>query len=838
MNSYQNILSEIRERLSSGSLKISKNTEDSFMAGEDYYKKLNMDILKSPRNLYPFESISKSDCSQNLLTLNKSEIYYCLIKEAIYIENPDSKFTIWMLLNLENSESIKLLQEISNMEKLYNIRFGLIITSTYNEERSTNLADFLIKESGDSSITPKRLKEIIKDFSNGVKIEITGRINTVRKNHQIYKNYFHIYDNKDYIISLNKKFGPLSEDYTFTETDFEIISKMYQTSFKPMEDNYLSEMIEKARDKLPFEMKKTDFTDMIYSILANKISQDSYHVDDDIENFPQFMFEVSPKKSDPYIQMDVLINPMSDDSPKMVSFLKLITETFNVKLRILLNLDDYYIKPISNRYYRYVFEPSIRFKGDKIDESMNTAMFDSLPHNALFTFHSDTLQSWFVKSKFSNCDMDNINLEEREIGCIGIYELEYLIIEGHGYDSRKGQPASGLQLILGSISKPDIFDTIVMHNLGYFQFKGYPGAFFIKLKGESEESFQIHRIVSLTTGSEDVVTMDNFMGQLIKLNVIPKETNIDEDERPKNWWDSVSGLFGNKKSSDQNENQINVFTVATGLLYERFIRIMILSVLKHTKNPVKFWFLKNYLSFQFTESIDLLSLKFNFTYEFVQYQWPHFLMKQTEKQRIIWGYKILFLDVLFPLDIKKIIFVDADQIVRADLNELLKIDLEDAPYGYTPFCDDRKEMDKFRFWKTGYWRDHLRGKPYHISALYVVDLVKFRQMNAGDRLRGQYQMLSRDPNSLANLDQDLPNNIQDMVPIKSLPIEWLWCETWCSDKSKEKAKTIDMCNNPLTHEAKLDRAKRIAPEWTKYDEIINEVIDVEFASDKISRDEL
>ena len=35
-------------------------------------------------------------------------------------------------------------------------------------------------------------------------------------------------------------------------------------------------------------------------------------------------------------------------------------------------------------------------------------------------------------------------------------------------------------------------------------------------------------------------------------------------------------------------------------------------------------------------------------------------------------------------------------------------------------------MDGFRFWRTGFWKDHLRGKPYHISALYVIDLVRFR----------------------------------------------------------------------------------------------------------------
>lgn len=46
--------------------------------------------------------------------------------------------------------------------------------------------------------------------------------------------------------------------------------------------------------------------------------------------------------------------------------------------------------------------------------------------------------------------------------------------------------------------------------------------------------------------------------------------------------------------------------------------------------------------------------RFNFTVELVTYKWPNWLRQQTEKQRIIWGYKILFLDVLFPLDVKKV----------------------------------------------------------------------------------------------------------------------------------------------------------------------------------------
>jgi len=245
--------------------------------------------------------------------------------------------------------------------------------------------------------------------------------------------------------------------------------------------------------------------------------------------------------------------------------------------------------------------------------------------------------------------------------------------------------------------------------------------------------------------------------------------------------------------------------------------VMILSVIKNTRSHVKFWFIENFLSPSFKTFIPKMAAQYNFNYELVTYQWPHWLNAQSEKQRIIWGYKILFLDVLFPLNVDKVIFVDADQVVRADLHDLVEHDLQGAPYGYVPFCKSRESMKGYRFWEHGYWADHLQGKPYHISALYVVDLKRFRSLAAGDQLRGHYQMLSYDPNSLANLDQDLPNHLQPKMPIHSLPQEWLWCETWCDDASLAKAKTIDLCNNPETKEPKLDRARRILPEWQDYD---------------------
>lgn len=71
-------------------------------------------------------------------------------------------------------------------------------------------------------------------------------------------------------------------------------------------------------------------------------------------------------------------------------------------------------------------------------------------------------------------------------------------------------------------------------------------------------------------------------------------------------------------------------------------------------------------------------------------------------------------------------------------------------------------------------------------------MYRLRKTAAADKLRATYDGLSRDPNSLANLDQDLPNYMQSMVPIYSLPGNWLWCETWCTMESRDDAKTIDL----------------------------------------------
>ncbi|KAI9511020.1 UDP-glucose:glycoprotein glucosyltransferase-domain-containing protein [Russula earlei] len=537
----------------------------------------------------------------------------------------------------------------------------------------------------------------------------------------------------------------------------------------------------------------------------------------------------------------VILDPLSDQAQRYTSLFEWLSHIPTVTVEFHLQPPEYLELPLK-RFYRYNLIPSLAFNASG-HELHPQVIFRDLPVDPIYTLGLDEPSSWLVRPREAQYDLDNIQLSmlsgnEDHRSLEVIYELDYLIIGGHARETGTNAPPRGVQLQLTNGHGKTIDDTLVVENLGYLQFKAMPGVYRLEIReGHSREVFQLESAGNEGWQSPTVeeagngIAVTTFEGVTLypRLSRLPGREHIDVLEVPE---EEVSGgihgiysrissilkSVGKAKSvmPTQRNAEINIFTVASGLLYERFASIMILSVLRNTRHTVKFWFIENFLSPSFLEFIPQFADEYGFQYELVTYKWPTWLRPQREKQRVIWAYKILFLDVLFPMDLDKVIFVDADQIIRTDLKELIDLDLHGAPYGYTPMGDDNKEMEGFRFWKTGYWAQSLRGRPYHISALYVVDLVRFRQMAAGDILRSHYQQLSADPNSLANLDQDLPNNLQGYVPIYSLHEDWLWCETWCSKERLYRAKTIDLCQNPLTKEPKLARARQI-PEWEQYD---------------------
>lgn len=637
--------------------------------------------------------------------------------------------------------------------------------------------------------------------------------------------------------------GPIPDHVAFGEVEFEyLLAHERKTRINPayeaMQELGLSDRIEDQFDMARLSSvvavcTQNDAPAAIYEQASSiRIS------DFDKLQYKHTAIEVGDVKT-ATIQFVASIDPASELAQRWIPILKVLSGLDGVYMKLFLNPVDRLKDLPVKRFYRYVLNAQPTFTADGVLEDQH-ASFAGVPQEALLTLGMHVAPAWLVAAKETIHDLDNIKLSNVQDDIRAVYELEHILIEGHSREvpGNGGNPPRGVQLVLGTDKNPLVDDTIIMANLGYFQFKANPGYYHISLQeGRSAEIFDIESLGAFgwlpRAGDEttDIVLM-SFQGATLYPRLARKPGHEEDDvldakasSKIKQRLKSAQSIlgFGNKGLTTPKNADINIFSVASGHLYERMLNIMMVSVMKHTKHTVKFWFIEQFLSPSFKDFIPHLAAEYGFEYEMVTYKWPHWLRGQTEKQREIWGYKILFLDVLFPLSLDKVIFVDADQIVRTDMIELVNHDLEGAPYGFTPMCDSRTSMEGFRFWKQGYWKNFLRGLPYHISALYVVDLKAFRQMAAGDRLRQQYHQLSADPGSLSNLDQDLPNHMQSQLRIHSLPQDWLWCETWCSDEALATAKTIDLCNNPETKEPKLDRARRQVPEWTIYDDEIANV---------------
>ncbi|CAB3399775.1 unnamed protein product [Caenorhabditis bovis] len=852
MYEVMKITQKIQKAIIEGKLTDRANVAKWMMEQKDVMPRINKRILTAPSThsyidlsgSKPCNGLTIVDQLRNLVSVDKAR---CLLESTKYLQKGSNDqilpITLWVSADADTVDGRRFLyNSLQLIKSSSKARIGLVLNPTNIEEsckpnsvssyihaalqllpadQAKKLIAKLVNEEFAADFAAGKLK--IDDISVGgmdVDAFAAGKAklscDSLRLSAELAQNVINVKPGQRIVVGNTLRVGPLDDNEHFEPSDFKLFENMLLSRG--------AESISKHLIKWKFDANNAAGSNNAL-LIAGHIGKYASSQTRSWVPLKQSQFSVVTLDADDHgrssIQIVAIVDPLSAEAQKLSSILKLIKKVTNSEIRIVMNPKEKLSELPLKRFYRFAASSELTFDQNG---NMNDVIvkFDKLPSKQLLTLSVQAPDSWIVEAVFAEYDLDNLKMEQVSKNVVAVYSLQHILLEGQCFDESTGQPPRGLQFVLGTEKNPLQFDTIVMANLGYFQLKANPGAWNLQIReGRSKEIYQVYSQVGADKIDENVlrVVIESFTGKAIRVRVQKREGMEDRSLLS----DDEEGVW-NSLSSKEKPEVINVFSLASGHLYERFMRIMFVSVMKNTKHPVKFWLLKNYLSPQFKKTLPILAEHYGFQYELVEYKWPRWLHQQKEKQRIMWGYKILFLDVLFPLEVQKIIFVDADQVVRADLMELMEYDLGNAPYGYVPFCESRKEMDGFRFWKQGYWANHLAGRRYHISALYVIDLQKFRQIAAGDRLRGQYQGLSSDPNSLANLDQDLPNNMIHQVKIKSLPQEWLWCETWCDDDSKKRAKTIDLCNNPLTKEPKLDSAVRIIGEWKEYDEEIKKVI--------------
>jgi UDP-glucose:glycoprotein glucosyltransferase len=172
-----------------------------------------------------------------------------------------------------------------------------------------------------------------------------------------------------------------------------------------------------------------------------------------------------------------------------------------VRLNPSQNLKDVPIK----RFYRYVIQKDH-------DRRTAVATFKKLPEDTLLSLDMDVPNAWLAMPVSSVHDLDNIKLAdlapaERTKGIDSLFELTKVLVEGHCIDSKSKQPPRGLQMVLGSSSYPDMVDTIVMANLGYFQLKAGPGVWQMRLR-----SGRSSRLYDLDVVTEDALEFSKSSG--------------------------------------------------------------------------------------------------------------------------------------------------------------------------------------------------------------------------------------------------------------------------------------------------------------------------------------
>jgi UDP-glucose:glycoprotein glucosyltransferase len=547
------------------------------------------------------------------------------------------------------------------------------------------IEDLLSKRKSWSDVTVSGLSEQTLEHEIG-----TFNDNIFRSHSIFLEHGLHLTPGSRVVLVNGRILGPLHDNEQFTEDDFILLDKHLSTTINDRLVRIVSKL-ELSND--PFQL--SDLLMRISSIISQNDKSSSPVTRKQtprISSTSNAVLHLPAQNSDePAFLLEAIIDPATRDGQRLLSLISALRQSINIDLLIYFNCKSQLSEMPLKSFYRYVYDKNL--------QQMPNATFHRVPETPILTLGMVTPESWMVEAVTSPYDLDNIHLEHVPTGVNANFELQYLLIEGQCFDETQSYPR-GLQLVLGTNKTKNLFDTIVMANLGYFQLKAYPGVWQLNLReGRSDEIYTIasHDNADATTRTSQPVTVAirSFDARWIKLYVARKpgkeaeklleDSSEDAPTGLGSIWDSFS--FGGSSSSSSSsssankldeitDDTINIFSVASGHLYERLLRIMMISVLKNTKKPVKFWFLKNFLSPSFTSFLPYYAQHYNFTYELVQYKWPKWLtVYPTEKQRVIWGYKILFLDVLFPLDLKKVIFVDADQVVRADMAELRDLDL-------------------------------------------------------------------------------------------------------------------------------------------------------------------
>jgi len=383
--------------------------------------------------------------------------------------------------------------------------------------------------------------------------------------------------------------------------------------------------------------------------------------------------EKSSTSSSSPLLIQAILNPLTKTTQQFSAIFTALRTSIDPEIHVLLNPVVEYSEMPLKTFYRFVVP--IVDKHTPIESNLNSisALFATLPLHKTLTLGMDVPEGWLVEPVAAAHDLDNLRLDELEASeryATAEFELEALMVYGMCIDEGAiaardydGVHPRGVQLQLGTSTNPALVDTLVMSNVGYFQMKAGPGVWALRLApGRSQALYALSGFSAADGGGKGgangrsgntaapAIVRPSSNSTLEKSVSVPVavagfgdsdvllilhkdparrlEDVLDADSgtvtggngggSPSSMWSKVTKAVSRDSSSNgsaSDDDTIHVFTVASGHMYERLQKIMILSAIKRTKNRVKFWFIKNYMSPAMKEFVPIMAKQYGFDYE-------------------------------------------------------------------------------------------------------------------------------------------------------------------------------------------------------------------------------
>ncbi|XP_064502088.1 UDP-glucose:glycoprotein glucosyltransferase 2 isoform X8 [Pseudopipra pipra] len=584
------------------------NAIDFLMDQNNIVSRINPTILGAERRYIPFRPTSVPFDVEDFSTFSflDSQDKSAVISDNMkYLTKKDEDavyaVTIWIIADFDKPSGRRLLSNaLKSLKTSSHTRVGILnnpsskikesntaiargILSAFLTQNNSNLKRFLSKlskeETAKSLAAGTKITKFLIPGMDGNTFE--KKYNTLGldliKTHQMFcQEVLKLLPGQMAVMSNGRVLGPLDENEFYAE-DFDLLEKItYSTS---------AEKIKALVKEMGNSSKSGSDLIMKIDALLSSLPKTETRQDAELLKEQHSVVKVDPQQNEPFYDVIAIVDPLTREAQKMSHLLIVLKDVINMKLRLFLNCKSKLSELPLKSFYRFVLEPELSYGINKHLPSEPVAKFLELPESPLLTLNMITPESWLVEAVNSSCDLDNIHLQEVKGAVIAEYELEYILLEGHCFDVTTGQPPRGLQFTLGTKNNPVVVDTIVMANLGYFQLKANPGAWTLRLrKGRSEEIYQVFShegTDSVADLTDIIVVLNNFRSKIIKVQVQKKPDKMNEDLLT-----DGTGKYGNLESvtrfseeipteeKEKKSDILNIFSVASGHLYERFLRLI------------------------------------------------------------------------------------------------------------------------------------------------------------------------------------------------------------------------------------------------------------------------